>query len=159
MRGWRAAMVGVALVAALLGKAAQAHHADVTRSDPPNGARLAVRPPVVRAWFNQPLVIPGSGFTVTDESGRRLDDGVQTLDPTDARQLRVQLVDGGQGTYTVTWRVMAESDFDYAQGAFSFVVEGPGPLERATREGLLALAIGLVSLGVVRLSGAGDAPR
>jgi hypothetical protein len=148
-------MAGMALVAALLGTTAEAHHADVTRSDPPNGARLAARPAAVRAWFNQPLVIPGSGFTVTDESGRRLDDGVQTLDPADARQLSVQLVGGGQGTYTVTWRVMAESDFDYAQGTFSFVVEGPGPLERATREGLLALGIGLVSLGAVRLSGAG----
>ncbi|HEY3108669.1 MAG TPA: copper resistance CopC family protein [Chloroflexota bacterium] len=135
------------LLLALAGRAG-AHHADLVRSEPARGARVAA-PEEVRAWFNQPLVVPGSGLAVTDAAGGRVDDGQPRRVDGDPHSLAVRLLDASPGAYTVTWRVTAETDLDYAQGSFGFEVAAV----RAgwvAREGMLALALGLLSLGVIR---------
>ena len=57
----------------------------------------------------------------------------------------------------MTWRVTAESDLDYAQGSFDFEIAAARD-GWAAREGMLALGLGLLSLGVVRAA-RGDADR
>jgi methionine-rich copper-binding protein CopC len=126
---------------------AGAHHADLVRSEPASRARVAA-PAEVRAWFNLPLIVPGSGLAVTDAAGARVDDGQQRRVDGDPDSLAVSLPDPPPGTYTVTWRVTAENDLDYAQGSFEFEVAPPRD-GWVRREGLLALGLGLVSLGVL----------
>jgi len=137
---------------------ASAHHADLVRSEPSQGARVAVPGPVesgspgpieVRGWFNLPLIVPGSGLAVTDARGQRVDDREQRRVGGDLHSLAVELPDPAPGAYTVTWRVMAESDFDYAQGSFGFEVVAARQ-GWAGREGLLALGLGLLTFGVMR---------
>src|SRR5262245_33183192 len=145
----RAALATAALLLALgLAGSADAHHAEMVRSEPASGARVAA-PGEVRAWFNLPLIVPGSGLAVTDAAGQRVDDGQQRRVDGDPRSLAVRLVDPPPGAYTVTWRVTAENDLDYAQGSFDFLVAAPRD-GWVSREGLLALGLGLFSLGVVR---------
>jgi copper resistance protein C len=127
---------------------AGAHHADLTRAEPAPGARVAA-PAEVRAWFNLPLVVPGSGLAVTDAAGARVDDGAARRVDGAPRSLAVGLVGARPGAYTVTWRVTAENDLDYAQGSFGFEVAAARD-GWVAREGLLALSIGLLSLGVIR---------
>jgi methionine-rich copper-binding protein CopC len=135
------------LLFALAGRAG-AHHADLVRSEPAGGAPVAA-PEEVRAWFNQPLVVPGSGLAVTDAAGGRVDDGQSRRVDGDPHSLAVRLLDTPPGAYTVTWRVTAETDLDYAQGSFGFEVAARRDGWLA-REGMLALGLGLLSLAVVR---------
>jgi methionine-rich copper-binding protein CopC len=143
----RALIAAGALLVAGAG-AAGAHHADLVRAEPAAGARVAP-PGQALAWFNMPLVVPGSGLSVTDASGRRVDDGQQRRVGDDPRSLAVGLPVTPPGAYTVTWRVTAESDFDYAQGSFGFEVVAARD-GWASREGLLAVGIGLLTFGVLR---------
>jgi len=138
----------VAHCSLLITSVASAHHAELVRSEPGRGARV-VAPEDVRAWFNLPLVVPGSGLAVTDASGERVDDGQPRRVDGDPSSLAVRLVDARPGAYTVTWRVTAETDLDYAQGSFGFelVAARDGWIGR---EGMLALGLGLLSLGVIR---------
>src|SRR5438093_7405035 len=105
----------------LITPVASAHHADLVRSEPGQGARVSV-PTAVRAWFNLPLVVPGSGLAVTDARGQRVDDGQQRRVGGDARSLAVGLPDPQPGAYTVTWRVTAETDLDLSQGSLGYQV-------------------------------------
>ena len=125
-----------------------AHHADLVRSEPPRGARVGA-PAEVRAWFNLPLIVPGSGLAVTDASGQRVDDGQQRRVDGQASSLAVGLPAAPPGSYTVTWRVTAETDLDFAQGSFGFEVVAARD-GWAGREWLLALGLGLLTFGVVR---------
>ena len=154
-RRWLAALL-IAHAALLVASGAGAHHADLLRSEPAGGARV-VAPAEVRAWFNLPLVVPGSGLAVADAAGRRVDDGQPRRVDGDPRSLAVRLLDPPPGAYRVTWRVTAESDLDYAQGSFDFEIAAARD-GWAAREGMLALGLGLLSLGVVRAA-RGDADR
>jgi methionine-rich copper-binding protein CopC len=156
----RAAAVALLLTLVLVGRAG-AHHADLVRAAPAPGARVMLPDPIapasplsveVRAWFNLPLIVPGSGLAVTDATGGRVDDGQQRHVDGDPHALAVRLVDPRPGAYTVTWRVTAETDFDYAQGSYGFeLIAARGGW--VGREGVLALALGLLSLAVVRAAG------
>ena len=86
---------------------------------------------------------------MTDARGQRVDDGQQRRVGGDARSLAVGLPDPQPGAYTVTWRVTAETDLDFAQGSFGFEVVAARD-GWAGREGLLALGLGLLTFGVVR---------
>src|SRR5262245_4692597 len=164
-RAVRAAGVALLLSLLLVGRAG-AHHADLVRAEPAPGARVALpdstaagsSPAVeVRAWFNLPLIVPGSGLAVTDAAGARIDDGQQRRVDGDPHALAVRLVDPRPGAYTVTWRVMAETDLDYAQGSFGFELLAARD-SWVGREGVLALSLGLLSLGLARAAGSTASP-
>jgi methionine-rich copper-binding protein CopC len=146
-RRWWAVLL-ITQHALLIAGVASAHHADLVRSEPARSARV-VAPDEVRAWFNQPLVVPGSGLAVTDAAGERVDDGAARRVDGDPRSLAVGLFDARPGAYTVTWRVTAENDLDYAEGSFGFEVVAARD-GWVAREGMLALGLGLLSLGVIR---------
>ena len=147
-RWWSVLLITHYSLLITLAGTASAHHAELVRSEPAGGARVAA-PAEVRAWFNQPLVVPGSGLAVTDAAGERVDDGQPRRVDGDPHSLAVRLLDAAPGAYTVTWRVTAESDLDYAQGSFGFEIAAPRE-GWVAREGLLALGLGLLSLGVIR---------
>ena len=148
-RSWLAiGLVALGALAALGAGPVSAHHAEMVRSEPTKGARV-VGPDEVQAWFNLPLVVPGSGLAVTDAAGQRVDDGVPRRVDGDAHSLAVRLPDLPPGSYDVTWRVTAEDDLDYAQGSYQFEIV-PSRDGWLAREGTLALGLGLLSLGVIR---------
>jgi methionine-rich copper-binding protein CopC len=150
------AILGVLVLSVVLAASVSAHHAELTRSEPTNGARVAGSPREVRAWFTAPLVVPGSGLAVTDERGQRVENGPVRLEPGDRTQLSVGLPSLAPGEYRVTWRVTADTDQDYNEGFFTFAVfaePGAGLLDRLRGAGLLALAIGLLAFGVAREAG------
>jgi methionine-rich copper-binding protein CopC len=146
------ARTGVGLAVLLLtATQVSAHHAELLRSEPAVGAHVATSPAVVRAWFNQVVVVPGSVLAVADGEGRRFDVGGSQRDAVDGRLLVVRVGDLPPGQYTVTWRVVAEADLDLAQGSFAFSVGGDDLAGRARREGALALGLGLLVFLVLRL--------
>jgi methionine-rich copper-binding protein CopC len=147
-RGAGSRLLAALCLALLAVGGAGAHHADLVRSEPAAGARVAP-PAEARAWFNMPLVVPGSGLSVSDVSGQRVDDGQQRRVDDDPRSLAVGLRAALPGAYTVTWRVTAETDLDYAEGSFGFEVVAARD-GWASREGLLALGIGLLTFGLLR---------
>jgi len=146
----------VALFAALaLAHPASAHHADLVRSQPANGAQLAEAPRDVRAWFNVPLVEPGSGLAVTDQDERRVDAGHTRQDGADPALLVAELPALAPGRYKVTWRVIAENDLDYNEGSFTFTVVADvwrTLRARAGSGGALAVGLGLVGIGAITLA-------
>jgi methionine-rich copper-binding protein CopC len=151
--------LGLAIGLTLLAAAASAHHAELIRSEPPKGAQLTEAPRELRAWFNAPLVVPGSGLAVTDERDQRVEQGSARLEAGDATQLVVGLPALAPGSYRVTWRVTAATDQDFNQGDFTFAVVGdPGRalLDRLRGAGLLALGLGLLTWGVLREAGRQD---
>jgi copper transport protein len=149
----------VVLCAAVQAGVVSAHHAELTRSEPNRGARLAEPPKEVRGWFTAPLVVPGSGLAVTDERGQRVENGPARLEPGDRTQLSVMLPPLAPGEYQVTWRVTADTDQDYNEGSFAFTIvaePGVGLLERLRGAGLLALGMGVLALGAAREAGRTD---
>jgi methionine-rich copper-binding protein CopC len=132
-----------------------AHHADLVRSQPADGAQLAEAPRDVRAWFNLPLIEPGSGLAVTDQDERRVDAGNTRHDDVDPALLVAELPALAPGRYKVTWRVMAANDLDYNEGSFTFTVVADlwrTLLARARSGGALAVGLGLVGIGAITLA-------
>jgi methionine-rich copper-binding protein CopC len=152
----RRVVPAAALVTALaLASPALAHHADLVRSQPADGAQLAEAPRDVRAWFNLPLIEPGSGLAVTDQDERRVDAGNTRHDDVDPALLVAELPALAPGRYKVTWRVMAANDLDYNEGSFTFTVVADlwrTLLARARSGGALAVGLGLVGIGAITLA-------
>src|SRR5207247_11211839 len=124
-------------------------HGELVSAQPGRGARRLESPPEVRAWFNLPLVVPGSGLSVVDQEGQRVDDRQQWRVDGDQRSLLVRMSQLAPGTYTVTWRVTAETDLDYAQGSYAFEVL-PARAGWPGREGVLAVGLALLVYGALR---------
>lgn len=99
-------------------------HSELVTSTPKDGAALDRAPAQISAVFSEEFDLAGSGLTVEDSSGQRVDQNDARLDPADASQktMLVSLKSGlGAGSYTVRWKTLA-ADGDTAEGSFSFSV-------------------------------------
>ncbi len=120
---WRSAALALGAAAAtlLLAQPASAH-ADLVRSDPPNGSVLAHAPSVARLWFSEEISPEFSSARVVDRTGAVIAGSRAQAGGGDPRQLTVALPRLGSGTYGLVWRVLAEDDGHATSGVVVFTV-------------------------------------
>ena len=116
--------LGAAAVMVLLAQPASAH-ANLVRSDPPNGSVLARAPSVARLWFSEEISPEFSSARVVDRTGAAVT-GSRAQVGGDPRQLTVELPALQKGTYGLVWRVLAEDDGHATSGVVVFTVGGAG---------------------------------
>ncbi len=135
----RGAALALAAVAAtlLLAQPASAH-ANLVRSDPPDGSVLASAPSVARLWFSEEISPEFSSARVVDRTGAVIT-GSRTQAGGDPRQLTVALPSLGTGTYGLVWQVLAEDDGHRTSGVIVFTVgraaAAAGTIARAASAG------------------------
>ncbi|WP_308402118.1 copper resistance CopC family protein [Streptomyces shenzhenensis] len=135
------------LTGVLLGSAAPASaHATLTGSDPRDGGVLKTAPKQVTATFDESVTLVEDSLRVVDPDGRPVTAGRPHHAGGKGNTDQVNLTDGlGQGTYTVSWRVVS-ADSHAVSGAFTFSVGKPSatratiaatpavdPIQRAVR--------------------------
>src|SRR5215472_1985796 len=121
----RSAALALGAVAAtvLLAQPASAH-ADLVRSDPPDGSVLAHAPGVARLWFSETISPKFSSARVVDHTGATIAGSRVQAGSGDPAQLTVELPNLGTGTYGLVWRVLAEDDGHTTRGVVVFTVGG-----------------------------------
>jgi copper transport protein len=115
-----ALVLGAAAAMLLLAQPASAH-ADLVRSDPPDGSVLAHAPSVARLWFSEAISPEFSSARVVDHTGAAIT-GTRAQAGGDSRQLTVELPSLGTGSYGLVWRVLAEDDGHATSGVVVFTV-------------------------------------
>jgi len=130
--------------------AAAGAHAVVRGSDPASGATLDRAPQAVVITFTEAPERGLSTIRVLDASGRPVEQGAAAPVPGKPLQLRVALGELGDGSYTVSWRVLSRVDGHVTAGSFAFgvgvpaviAVPAPGsaPLPRTPPPAPLAVA-------------------
>ena len=115
-----ALVLGAAAAMLLIAQPASAH-ADLVRSDPPDGSVLAHAPSVARLWFSEEISPEFSSARVVDHTGAVIT-GSRIQAGGDPRQLTVELPSLAAGTYGLVWRVLAEDDGHTTRGVVVFTV-------------------------------------
>ena len=115
-----ALVLGAAAAMLMLAQPASAH-ADLVRSDPPDGSVLPYAPSVARLWFSEEISPEFSSARVVDHTGAAIT-GSRVQAGGDPRQLNVELPSLGAGTYALVWRVLAEDDGHTTRGVVVFTV-------------------------------------
>src|SRR5262249_59892972 len=126
----RAALGRGAAAAVLLRAQPASAHADLVRSDPPDGSVLAYAPGVARLWFSEEISPEFSSARVVDGTGTVITGSRTQADNGDPRQLTVELPDLRTGTYGLVWRVLAEDDGHATSGVVVFTVGGAAAAAR-----------------------------
>ena len=122
-------MAIAALVVALCDSVAFAH-AKLLRTQPENKATLNQPPQKVELWFNEELQPQFDTVTVTDQSGKRVDQNNVTLGEGN-KKIEIDLENLTSGTYTVAWKVLS-ADQHTMKGQFTFTVALAAPASAAT---------------------------
>lgn len=117
------ALVGLAVVAP-----AASAHAELESTEPAADSVVAASPAQVRLTFSESVDVAAGGVQVFDSAGRRVDAGKEASHPPGDRSAVVlDLPTLADGTYVVTWRVVAD-DSHPVHGAFTFTVgQGQAP--------------------------------
>lgn len=99
-------------------------HANLDRSLPAAGARLAQPPPLLELRFTQDLKPEGSWVQLEGARSGRI--GLELrFDPADRRLIQALLPPLPPDIYTVRWQSLSAEDDDYADGSFSFTLLNP----------------------------------
>jgi methionine-rich copper-binding protein CopC len=96
-------------------------HAHLRRSVPVAGSTVHGSPPEVKLWFSEALEPAYSVIKVTGDDGKEVDKGDTSVDPGDAKILKVSLPSLSPGTYTAIWHVTSV-DTHKTEGKFTFKV-------------------------------------
>jgi putative copper export protein/methionine-rich copper-binding protein CopC len=124
--GRRLGRFALAAVLALLWLAAAGMpagaHALLRESNPAAGSSVDRAPDRVVLTFTERPEPGLSSIRVLDSSGRQVERGQAALVRGSPLQLAVDLGDLGDGTYTVSWRVVSRDDGHVTDGAFAFGV-------------------------------------
>ncbi|MEO9019442.1 MAG: copper resistance protein CopC [Gemmatimonadaceae bacterium] len=126
-------MMLAAILLAMMPRAAYAH-AHLVKSAPAAGAHISTAPASVRLWFSEAadpaMTLVGiagpNGVAVT--VGRVIADGASPLLLTVAIQSPLPA-----GSYTVTWRTVAQDDGHPSHGSFTFTVDSGARTQSVTR--------------------------
>jgi copper transport protein len=113
--------LGAGAAMLLLAQPASAH-ADLVRSDPPDGSVLAHAPGAARLWFSEEISPKFSSARLVDRTGATITGSRAQVDGGDPRQLTVDLPSLGAGSYGLVWRVLAEDDGHTTGGVVVFTV-------------------------------------
>lgn len=117
-----ASVVGVlvlGLALALLGGAPAGAHASLQETDPADDTIVEARPEQVSLRFDEPVSASTGGVQVIGPRGNRVERSLGEADG--GLVLTVSIDDGGQGTYTVAYRVVSDDGHNIA-GSFIFHV-------------------------------------
>ncbi len=141
-------------VCVLLPSTIAAAHANLASSDPPANAQLAAAPSVVTMTFTEPPDPKLSIVHVLDQAGERVEAGPAAAVEGEQKQLQIPLPsDLPNGVFTVSWRVVSETDGHVTAGAFAFGVgvspgsaPPPGPTGSGTPAPSVASVIGKIGL-------------
>ena len=101
----------------------------LTNSSPSSGAVLATAPNAVSVTGTSPLSDQGSSLSVTDPSGKQVDDGSLTISDTTAVIGLKPLT--APGVYTVTYNLVSPSDVPL-QGSYTFLFNAPAAISSPT---------------------------
>jgi copper transport protein len=115
LAGMAALLLQVALATGVLA------HAELTGTDPVDGAVLEGAPERVQLFFSEPIEPEFYALEVYASDRKRVDRGDARISPTDARVVEVELPEAGGDTYTVVWRVLL-LDSHVIRGVFSYTV-------------------------------------
>lgn len=94
----------------------------LTSTSPISGAILSTAPSAVTLTTDTPLASMGSEITVTDPTGRQVDDGALTVDGTNAVVGLLALTE--KGIYTVEYSLVSDTDIPLV-GSFTFTYNAP----------------------------------
>ena len=94
-------------------------HSSLTRSEPKDGATLKRAPNEIRIWFTEPIKPVLSGVEVRDAAGMQIDKHDLRADDNNPALVHLSLPALGQGSYRVTWSIVAR-DLHVTKGSFSF---------------------------------------
>jgi copper transport protein len=83
---------------------------------------LSKAPSEVQIHFSERVEPRASSIVVLAPDGSRADLSDSAPDPADPRVYRVDLKDGGAGSYTVSWEVISSDDGHFTKGAYVFSV-------------------------------------
>jgi copper transport protein len=149
-----------AMLSAMLGALALAvavgAHAQLIRSEPAANAVLATAPGQVKLFYDEAVNVSFSSVQVLDQAQARVDNDDLKLAPGDAQQLTITLKPLSDGTYTVVWQVLSDTDGHVTHGNFAFSVgsgagAAPAPIPAAPQAGVaepapLSVAVRWLSL-------------
>jgi copper transport protein len=88
---------------------------------------LSKAPPEVQIHFSERVEPRASSIVVLAPDGSRADLSNSAPDPADPRVYRVDIKDGGAGSYTVSWEVISTDDGHFTKGAYIFSVGNEKP--------------------------------
>ena len=97
-------------------------HATPTLYVPAASSVLSKAPSEVQIHFSERVEPRASSIVVLAPDGSRADLSDSAPDPADPRVYRVDLKDGGAGSYTVSWEVISTDDGHFTKGAYVFSV-------------------------------------
>jgi len=127
LRRLAAVLVLSLLAVGIVAAPAQAH-AVLERSDPADGAALGMAPSAIDLWFSEEIVPALSDGHLVDATGRPIEGGTLSADPTDAQHLVLDAPSLDAGSYGVLWRVVAADDAHTTTGVIVFsVATGDAP--------------------------------
>ncbi len=119
------ALIAVLVGVLLAGAAPASAHAVLTGSDPRDGTVVKTAPKQVTATFDESVALVEDSMRVLDPDGRPVTAGDPHHAGGRSNTAQVALTSGlGQGTYTVSWRVVS-ADTHAVSGAFTFSVGEP----------------------------------
>src|SRR3954447_21352301 len=143
-------VAGTATVALLPGTALA--HADLERTNPPNGAVLPDAPKIVDLQFSESVEVAFGSIRVLDAAGESAGGGDPCRPDGRGRGGDVRLRPGmHDGTYLVSWRVVSD-DSHPVSGDFTFSVGAPGGVPQASGGTGGSVTVGLL-LGAARFAG------
>src|SRR5262249_40582791 len=116
-----ALVLGAAAAMLLLAQPASAH-ANLVRSDPPDGSVLAHAPGVARLWFSEEISPTFSSARLVDRTGATVTGSRAQAGGGDPRQLTVDLPSLGTGSHGWVWRGPAEDGGHTPGGVVVFPV-------------------------------------
>jgi copper transport protein len=151
MRGVRRVLLGVFAVAVICWSAAAvaAAHAVLVGADPAYGVMVDAAPQRVSVTFDEAVTAAGTGVTVTDQDGRRVDTG-PVGSAAGGRTVQVAVRSGlPTGTYLISWVVLSADGHTVGGSSVFGVGEPPDLLSSATAPARDPMAV--AADGVVRM--------
>jgi methionine-rich copper-binding protein CopC len=122
MKRFRGPLCGILFLIGFLAPLEVFAHAKLIRSRPGPFEVLDSAPADVQLWFNERLEDEFNSIEVTDETGRRVENGVAQVNPQDRTNLVVRLGNLSSGSYVIRWRILS-LDGHPARGRFIFTVK------------------------------------
>ncbi|HSF57652.1 MAG TPA: copper resistance CopC family protein [Candidatus Binatia bacterium] len=99
-------------------------HAALVKSVPARRAQIFKAPAQIQLWFNEKLEARFSSLTVTDSSGKRVDQGNVAVGTDDPKRLSVAVHPLPLGLYRIKFRVLSV-DGHVVEDEFPFTVREP----------------------------------
>jgi methionine-rich copper-binding protein CopC len=96
-------------------------HAELDMASPADKATVTASPAEIVFTFTEPVVPAKSSLKLVDDTGKIVAEG-STVDPTDAKTMRLTLGPQSPGTYTVRWTTASALDGDLDHGTTTFTI-------------------------------------